>query len=105
VIASLLGYLTGQLLNAFVLVKLKERSGEKKLWVRLVGSTVVGEFADTVVFCLVAWAFVLDLGSMINYIITGYLYKTLIEVLCLPITYRVIAWVKRNEPGYIALAA
>ena len=47
VLASLSGYLVGQLLNAYVVVKIKERTKERHLWARLIGSTVVGEFADT----------------------------------------------------------
>jgi len=55
VVASLCGYLVGQLLNAFVLVKVKQRTKERALWARLVSSTIVGEFADTLVFCTVAF--------------------------------------------------
>ena len=55
VLASILGFLVGQLLNAYVLVWIKKRTHEKKLWARLMGSTVVGEFADTLVFCTVAF--------------------------------------------------
>ena len=47
VVASLCGYLVGQLLNSYVLVWIKERTREKALWLRLIGSTVVGEFAAT----------------------------------------------------------
>lgn len=108
VVASLLGYLAGQLLNAWVLVGLKRRSGERRLWVRLVTSTVVGEFIDTLVFCTVAFGplgAVLGGGSiplpqLVNYIVVGFVYKVLVEVLLLPLTYRVIAAVKRREPDY-----
>ena len=55
VIASLIGYTAGQLLNAWVLVKMKDRNQDGPLWTRLVGSTVVGEFADTVLFCVIAF--------------------------------------------------
>jgi uncharacterized integral membrane protein (TIGR00697 family) len=106
VVASLLGYLAGQLLNALVLVRIKERWGTGRLWVRLITSTVVGEFADTLVFCLVAFG---PLGNplggdsipwpaLINYTAVGWLYKVAVEVLFLPVTYRVIAAVKRREP-------
>ena len=50
VLASVCGFLVGQLLNAYVLVKIKARTNEGSLWLRLIGSTVVGEFADTIVF-------------------------------------------------------
>jgi uncharacterized integral membrane protein (TIGR00697 family) len=52
VLASLSGYLAGQFLNAYVVVKIKERTKERHLWARLIGSTVVGEFADTIVVLL-----------------------------------------------------
>lgn len=98
VFASLAGFLCGQFLNAKVLVALKERTPDASLWTRLLGSTVVGELADTVVFCLVAWSGLITAATMVNYILVGYLYKVAVEVLFLPVTYRVIAWVKRHEP-------
>lgn len=102
VLASVLAYLVGQFLNAWVLVKIKERTKEGSLWVRLLGSTLVGQAADTTVFCLVAFYGILTGGSMVNYIVVGYVYKVLVEVLVLPLTYRVVRLVKRHEPGYFA---
>lgn len=101
-LASVCGYLFGQLLNAFVLVKIKQRFGEKHLWVRLIGSTVVGEFADTVIFCSIAAAAIgiTTWAQFANYVIVGYVYKTLLEVLLLPVTYPVIRAVKNREPSY-----
>lgn len=96
--ASLAAYLAGQFLNAWVLVRIKAKTGERKLWVRLVGSTVVGEFADTAIFCLVAFGGLISAGTMVNYIVVGYLYKTIVEVVLLPVTYKVIALAKRHEP-------
>jgi hypothetical protein len=100
VAASLAGFLAGQLLNAYVLVKIKARTDERHLWVRLLGSTAVGELADTVVFCTIAFYGVITGGEFLNYVITGYIYKCLVEVLLLPVTYRVIAAVKSAEPSY-----
>ncbi len=100
VFASLCGYLAGQFLNAYVLVKIKERTKERTLWVRLVGSTVVGELADTALFCTIAFAGILSTRDLIGYTIVGYVYKVLVEVVCLPITYAVIGVIKRREPGY-----
>lgn len=100
VAASLAGYLVGQLLNAWVLVKIKERTQERALWLRLVASTVVGESADTVVFCTVAFYGVITGWEFVNYVFTGYVYKCLVEIVFLPVTYRVIAFVKRHEPTY-----
>lgn len=102
VVASLAGYLAGQFLNAWVLVKLKQRSSEGSLWARLMGSTLVGEAADTILFCIIAFAGIITGGTLVNYIIVGYVYKVLVEAAFLPVTYRVIAAVKRREPSYSA---
>jgi uncharacterized integral membrane protein (TIGR00697 family) len=106
VLASLTGYLAGQFLNAYVLVWLKQRTAERGLAARLVGSTVVGEFADTALFCLIAFAGVFPTwGSLIGYTVTGYLYKVAVEVIFLPITFAVIRAIKKREPGYLARPA
>lgn len=100
VLASICGFLVGQLLNAYVLVRIKERTKEKALWLRLIGSTAIGEFADTLVFCTIAFYGVITGAEFVNYVVVGYLYKTLVEIILLPVTYRVIAAVKRAEPTY-----
>ena len=97
VLASLAAYLAGQLLNAWTLVLIKHRTGDKALWVRLLGSTVIGEAADTVVFCTIAFLGVINGAQFFGYVVLGYLYKVLVEVVLLPVTYRVIALVKRRE--------
>ncbi|MBM3687017.1 MAG: queuosine precursor transporter [Actinobacteria bacterium] len=100
VLASVAGYLVGQLLNAWVLVKIKERTREKALWLRLLGSTAVGEFADTIVFCTIAFYGVITGEEFLIYVAFGFAYKTLVEVVLLPVSYAVIGWVKRREPTY-----
>jgi uncharacterized integral membrane protein (TIGR00697 family) len=99
VLGSLLGYLGGQLINARVLVWLRDRAQPGSLWFRLMGSSVAGEAIDTVVFCVIAYGFVVDLGTLGNYIIIGYLYKVGFEALLLPVTVKVIAWLKVREQG------
>lgn len=101
VLASVTAFLIGETLNAYVLVRIKERTKERHLWARLIGSTVVGELADTVTFCTIAFYGVITGTEFLNYVVTGYVYKTLVEVVMLPVTYRVIAWLKRNEPDYL----
>lgn len=102
VAAGLAGYVVGQLLNSATLVLIKERTREKHLWARLIGSTVVGELADTLIFCsIAATAIGIDSWSQfVNYVIVGFLWKTLVEVIMLPVTYRVIALLKKHEPTY-----
>ncbi|SDC58130.1 hypothetical protein SAMN05444580_101282 [Rhodococcus tukisamuensis] len=105
-LAGLSGYLVGQLLNSLVMVAIKERTKEKHLWARLIGSTVVGEFADTLIFCSIAAGAIgiTTGGDFVNYLIVGVVWKILVEVLVMPITYRVIAYIKKREPTYVLAA-
>ncbi|SDS62712.1 queuosine precursor transporter [Corynebacterium timonense] len=99
VVASLAGYVVGQLLNAWVLQKMKERLGPNNLWARLLGSTLVGEFADTLIFCVIAASVigVETAGQFANYVLVGFVWKTLMEVVVMPLTYGAVAWVRRTE--------
>jgi uncharacterized integral membrane protein (TIGR00697 family) len=97
VAASLAGYLVGQLLNAMILTAIKRRARSSALWVRLLGSTAVGELADTAIFCAVAFYGVIEGAQFVGYAVLGYAYKCLVEVVLLPVTYQVVAWVKRRE--------
>ncbi len=101
-LASVCGYLLGEFLNSFTLVKIKERTREKHLWARLISSTVVGEFGDTLVFCLIAGPAIgiSTPAALANYTALGFAYKTGLEIVLMPITYRVIAAIKRREPSY-----
>ena len=101
-LASVSGYLIGQFLNAYVVVKIKAITKEKHLWARLIGSTLVGEFADTLIFCSIAAGAIgiTTTPDFINYVVVGYVYKCLLEVVLMPITYPVIKWVKKREPTY-----
>ena len=102
IIAGLAGFIVGQTLNAWSLVLIKERTKEKHLWARLVGSTFIGQLGDTIVFCAIAASVIgiTSFGDFVTYTAQGWLYKTVIEVALLPITYRVIAYIKRREPTY-----
>ena len=100
VLASLAGFLCGQLLNAWVLVRIKARTDEPRLWLRLLGSTGAGELVDTTVFCTIAFFGVLTGWAFVNYVVTGFVYKCAVEILVMPVTYRVIAMLKRHEPTY-----
>ena len=97
VAASLAAFLTGSFLNSFVLAKLKIKTKGKKLWLRLIGSTVVGELCDTVVFAFVAFGGILQGMNMLTYILIGWIFKTVVEIVFLPITYRVIDKMKQVE--------
>jgi uncharacterized integral membrane protein (TIGR00697 family) len=102
IIAGLAGFIVGQTINAWVVVAIKERTKEKHLWARLVGSTFAGQLGDTLVFCAIA-AHTIGITTFHDFTIytaQGWLYKTAVEIVFLPITYRVIATIKRREPTY-----
>ena len=102
IIAGLAGFVVGQTINAWVVVAIKERTKEKHLWARLVGSTFAGQLGDTLVFCAIA-ANAIGITTFHDFAIytaQGWLYKTAVEIVFLPITYRVIAVIKRREPTY-----
>ena len=102
IVAGLAGFIVGQTINAWVVVAIKERTKEKHLWARLVGSTFAGQLGDTLVFCSIA-ASAIGITSFKDFAVytaLGCLYKTAVEIVLLPATYRVIAYIKRNEPTY-----
>jgi queuosine precursor transporter len=102
IIAGLAGFIVGQTINAWVVVAIKERTKEKHLWARLVGSTFAGQLGDTLVFCSIA-ANAIGITSFRDFAVytaLGWFYKTAVEVVMLPVTYRVIAFIKRREPTY-----
>ncbi|MDB5703380.1 MAG: hypothetical protein JWN66_496, partial [Sphingomonas bacterium] len=92
VAASMVAYVVGQFLNAYVLVRMKARSSEPGLWRRLVGSTGVGEAADTFIFCAIAASAIgiTTGGQFLNYFVVGFVFKCAVEVLVMPLTMLVI---------------
>lgn len=97
VLASLCAYLVGEFVNSYVLAKLKVRTGGKKLWLRLIGSTFVGQLLDTTIFALIAFGGILSGSDMLKFIAIGWAFKTGVEIFLLPVTYRVIAFLKKHE--------
>ena len=96
-LASLIAYWTGEFSNSFVLAKLKIITSGKWLWTRTIGSTIVGEFVDTIIFIIIAFYGVLPDSLIINLIIANYIVKTLIEVFFTPVTYKIVHWLKKEE--------
>jgi len=94
-LASFAGYLVGELSNSFVLARMKVLTRGRFLWARTIGSTVVGEGFDSLLFIVIAFlgtpSFVL---AMVLY---HWLAKTLIEVVLTPATYKVVNFLKRKE--------
>jgi uncharacterized integral membrane protein (TIGR00697 family) len=95
--ASLIGYFVGEFANSFTLAKLKVKTQGKQLWMRTIGSTIVGEACDTLVFYPLAFC-----GSWPNELLiavmgANYMIKVGWEVVATPVTYRVVSALKRAE--------
>ena len=97
VCASLVAYFFGEFSNSFVLAKMKIFTKGRWLWTRTIGSTVVGELVDSVLFIIIAFTGILPNSLLITLIISNYLFKTGVEILFTPITYKVVAFLKRKE--------
>lgn len=97
VIASLIAYSCGEFSNSFILAKMKIWTKGKMLWARTIGSTLVGELIDSVIFIMIAFVGVLPNSLLLTLIISNYIFKTLIEVVFTPITYKIVAFLKKKE--------
>jgi uncharacterized integral membrane protein (TIGR00697 family) len=93
--ASFCGYLVGEFANSFVLSKMKILTRGRWLWSRTIGSTIVGEGLDTVIFIILAF---IGTSSFVPIMILyHWLAKTLIEAVATPLTYAVVNYLKRKE--------
>lgn len=96
-IASLCAYLIGGFANSYVLARLKVSTNGRWLWTRTIGSTIVGQGLDTMVFVTIAFAGVYSGQILWEMLYTGWLLKTAYEVLATPFTYLVVGKLKRAE--------
>jgi len=97
VLASLVAYFFGEFSNSFILAKMKILTNGKWLWTRTIGSTLVGEFVDSTLFILIAFAGILPNSLLVTLIISNYIFKTGIEILFTPATYKVVKFLKTKE--------
>ena len=97
VAASLVAYIIGEWANSVVLAKMKVWTSGKHLWSRTIGSTIVGEAVDSVIFYPLAFLGIWSNSLVVQVMITNYLLKVLTEVVLTPVTYKVVAFLKRAE--------
>lgn len=97
VMASLAAYFAGAFSNAFLMSKLKIFTNGRFLWVRTIGSTIIGEGIDTAIFCFVAFYNLFPNHVLVAIIISNYLFKTGVEVLFTPVTYAIVNFLKQKE--------
>ncbi|MCD7973577.1 MAG: queuosine precursor transporter [Candidatus Azobacteroides sp.] len=96
-IGSLLAFLVGSFLNAYVMSRMKVSSGGKHFSVRAIVSTLIGETADSMIFFLVVFVTVLPLSEVMIMVFTQAFMKSAYEVVILPVTTRVVKYIKRVE--------
>ena len=96
--AGLCSYLTGNLLNSYVLVKLKSKYYDK-LFVRCVSSTVVGEATDSLIFITVAFIGTMPIFAILTMICCQVIFKTVYEIIAYPVTRKVILKIRLLDDG------
>ena len=96
-VASFMGYLFGEFSNSIILSKLKVATKGKKLWVRTILSTVVGEGLDSVIFIVISFWGTMENSVVLKMILFQYLFKVLYEAIFTPVTYLAVKAVKRAE--------
>jgi hypothetical protein len=95
--ASFIAYLVGEFSNSFVLAKMKIATKGRWLWTRTIGSTLVGQGLDSLVFITLAFIGTIPTAGLFSAIITQWLFKSIYEALVTPITYLVVNFLKRKE--------
>jgi len=96
-VASFIAYLAGEFANAFVLAKLKLATQGRWLWARTIGSTVVGQALDSVVFVTLAFAGTMPGPTLAGVVVGQWLVKVLYEAAGTPLVYAVVGWLKARE--------
>ena len=95
--ASFAAYLVGEFANAFVLAKLKVATAGRWLWLRTIGSTVVGQGLDSVVFVTLAFAGGVPAGALAGIVAAQWAVKVAYEAAATPLTYAAVGWLKSRE--------
>jgi uncharacterized integral membrane protein (TIGR00697 family) len=97
VLASITAFFCGEFANSYTLAKMKIWTNGKALWSRIVGSTIVGEGVDSLVFYPAAFLGVWETHQVLAVMAANYSLKVLWEILATPLTYRIVAALKRAE--------
>ncbi|TYO93296.1 queuosine precursor transporter [Desulfallas thermosapovorans] len=97
VMASLIAYLCGEFVNAFIMAKMKIATRGRFLWTRTISSTVVGQGVDTVLFVIIAFSGIIPGSLLMHMILSNYVFKTAFEILATPFTYAAVGFVKKVD--------
>ena len=96
-LASITAYFLGEFSNSYVLSRMKVWMNGKRLWMRTVGSTIVGEGVDSIVFVAIAFAGTMPVSALLVVMGSSYLLKVIYEVVATPLTYLIVNKLKRVE--------
>ena len=96
-LGSMIAFWCGSFANSYTLAKMKIRTQGRWLWSRTIGSTLVGELIDSSLFYFIAFYGIWATGDLVKIVIAQYILKTSWEIVMTPLTYRVVAFLKRVE--------
>jgi uncharacterized integral membrane protein (TIGR00697 family) len=97
IIASIIAFLVGQILDVFIFHKIKERTGEKMIWLRATGSTLISQLIDSLIVITIAFKLGQDWSwpKVIAIALVGYFYKFFVAIIITPVIYLIHAWIEK----------
>jgi len=97
ILASVVAFWLGDFANSYVLAKMKVRTEGRFLWMRTIGSTIVGQGIDSAVFYPIAFLGIWSTDVMLKVVLFNWAFKVAIEAALTPVTYKVVGFLKRIE--------
>lgn len=97
VLGSILAFWVGDFANSYVMARMKVVTKGRFLWMRTIGSTIVGQGIDSVVFYPVAFFGTWETSTLLKIVIFNWLFKVGVEVVFTPATYAIVGFLKRAE--------
>ena len=97
VLASLIAFFTGEMINAYVMARMKIWTRGKHLWTRTIGSTVVGQGMDSLIFYPVAFFGIWENDVLLTVMLSNFLIKVSWEAVLTPVTYKLVSVLKKAE--------
>jgi len=97
VVGSIVAFWVGDFANSYVMAKMKVLTQGKRLWMRTIGSTVIGQGVDSILFYPIAFAGIWTFDTLLAVIVFNWGFKITVEIVMTPVTYAVVNWLKKAE--------
>ena len=97
VLGSVVAFIAGEFANSYIMARMKVEMKGKQLWIRTIGSTLIGEGLDTGIFVLIAFSGIFSPNLLWTIMISNYIFKVGIEAVFTPVTYAIVGFLKRSE--------